>query len=1095
MSTRFDDLKALLRTLFQLDQPDLDFGIYRIMHAKADEITRFLDKDLLPQVREAFEHYQPADKAALQKQLDAAIASAEELGVDPESTDKVKSLRSAIANDSVDINALEAQVYDHLYSFFRRYYSEGDFLSQRVYKPGVYAIPYEGEEVKLHWANADQYYIKTSEYLRDYAFRLKPDGAKNPMRVHFRLVDAAEGEHGNIKAAEGKNRVFILTAEDPVAIENAELVARFEYRPATMNDWTPESKADATKAAAKKPPDQKTLLAIAAKRLLAAEGTDLAPWLAELDKPHVKADGKKADYNRLEAHLNRYFKRNQFDYFIHKDLGGFLRREIDFYIKNEIMRLDDIEDESAPKVEQYLSKIRVVRKIAHKLIDFLAQLEDFQKKLWLKKKFVTETFYCVRVGVIPEEFHNEIAACDAQRREWVDMLKIDTIEDDLTGTGYTDPLTPAFLTAHPTLMIDTRHFDEAFVARLLDAMGDLDEKTDGLLFNSENYQALRVIQPAMANQVQCICIDPPYNTGDDGFAYKDQYQRSSWITFLSNRLLAGSSLLCEQGAAFVNIDDNEFKHLWHIMSQTFGESNYLGSMVWKRRSASAMSSRPLSLDHEYVLAFGCDSRSTVLHGLAKSEEDYPHIDDATGRHYASTDLTIGMTREQRPNQFYDIVNPRTGVVYSPNPNRVWRFFPETMAQVVASDLIIWPDESEGDLERPRYKTYYNPESMRATPCSSWIETASTNDREIEQEESDFELSILKSGMNSEGGRILDNIFGSRTFAYPKPISLIRSIMRASTRNRDIVMDFFAGSGTTGHAVVDLNREDGGRRRIVLVEMGAYFDSVLLIRLKKIVFAPDWRDGQPSSHASAEQAARSPQLLKVVRLESYDDTLNNLDIVKPADAEPLLNAARKDAASDLAEQYTLRYMLDVETRGSQSLLNIRDFVDPAAYSLNVKAAGSDVSREVCVDLLETFNWLIGLKVHHLAAPEAFEATTKRDQEKRLTLDGRLRTVDPKTDNAWWFRTVTGTAPGGEIVLVIWRKQPATIARGPEGAEEDNLILNEWFKKKNLSTKDFEYDLIYVNGDSNLENLKRPDDTWKVRLIEEDFHRLMFDEGGL
>ncbi|WP_210183437.1 hypothetical protein, partial [Methylobrevis pamukkalensis] len=123
-----------------------------------------------------------------------------------ETLPKVKELRARIANDAVDIGGLENEVYDHLFSFFRRYYSEGDFLAKRVYRPGVYAIPYEGEEVKLHWANRDQYYIKTSEYLRDYAFRLKPDNAANPMRVHFRLADAAEGEHGNVKAAEGKDR-------------------------------------------------------------------------------------------------------------------------------------------------------------------------------------------------------------------------------------------------------------------------------------------------------------------------------------------------------------------------------------------------------------------------------------------------------------------------------------------------------------------------------------------------------------------------------------------------------------------------------------------------------------------------------------------------------------------------------------------------------------------------------------------------------------------------------------------------------------------------------------------------------------------------
>ena len=127
----------------------------------------------------------------------------------------------------------------------------------------------------------------------------------------------------------------------------------------------------------------------------------LAPWIAELGKPHVTADGETADYTRLEAHLNRYTARNTFDYFIHKDLGGFLRRELDFYIKNEVMHLDDVENETRPARRAVPSKIKVIRRIAGKIIDFLAQLEDFQKKLWLKKKFVVETQYCITLGNVP----------------------------------------------------------------------------------------------------------------------------------------------------------------------------------------------------------------------------------------------------------------------------------------------------------------------------------------------------------------------------------------------------------------------------------------------------------------------------------------------------------------------------------------------------------------------------------------------------------------------------------------------------------------------------------------------------------------------
>jgi adenine-specific DNA-methyltransferase len=182
----------------------LDFGLYRIMHAKSAEVTQFLDKDLLPQVKEAFGLYRTPDKAELEKELTKAIEQARALGADPETLPKVKELRQKLADEAVEVGALEKEVYDHLFGFFRRYYSEGDLLAKRVYKPGVYAIHYEGEEVKFHWANRDQYYIKTSEYLRDYAFRLRLDDSQKPMRVHFRLADAAEGEHCNVKAVEGK---------------------------------------------------------------------------------------------------------------------------------------------------------------------------------------------------------------------------------------------------------------------------------------------------------------------------------------------------------------------------------------------------------------------------------------------------------------------------------------------------------------------------------------------------------------------------------------------------------------------------------------------------------------------------------------------------------------------------------------------------------------------------------------------------------------------------------------------------------------------------------------------------------------------------
>ena len=332
---------------------------------------------------------------------------------------------------------------------------------------------------------------------------------------------------------------------------------------------------------------------------------------------------------------------------------------------------------------------------------------------------------------------------------------------------------------------------------------------------------------------------------------------------------------------------------------------------------------------------------------------------------------------------------------------------------------------------------------------------------------------------------VDALFGARIFDNPKNWRDIKRIVRYMSEVDSTTLDFFAGSGTTGHAVINLNREDGGRRKVILVEMADYFDTVLLPRLKKVAFTPEWKDGQPKRLATAEEVERGPRVFKIVRLESYEDTLNNLELKRSPGQQSLLDAAEAQGADQLREQYLLQYLLKVESRESQSLLNVAAFNDPTAYKLVVKRPGSDESREVNVDLLETFNWLLGLTVTHIAVPQVFTAEFKRDKEGRLQLKGRLK---PDAAGPYWFRTVTGTMPDGRKALVIWRKLTGT-------PEEDNLVLDEWFTKQGYSSKDSEFGLIYVNGGNNLENLKTPDDAWKVRLIEDDFQRLMFAGEGV
>ena len=205
----FEELKAKLKEIFQLDRNDLDFGLYRIMNLKAAEVSNFIDNELLPQVKEGLKSYSLNDNKAITEELKKAEEQAKELGMNPEDAPKVKELKAKL-KDSFDSEKIENEIYSDLYNFFKRYYSEGDFLSLRRYKEGVYALPYEGEEVKLHWANADQYYIKSGETLTNYTFKVKDK------KVRFEVVQATTEQNNN---KDDKNRRFKLVEGDPVRVE------------------------------------------------------------------------------------------------------------------------------------------------------------------------------------------------------------------------------------------------------------------------------------------------------------------------------------------------------------------------------------------------------------------------------------------------------------------------------------------------------------------------------------------------------------------------------------------------------------------------------------------------------------------------------------------------------------------------------------------------------------------------------------------------------------------------------------------------------------------------------------------------------------
>ena len=1035
---KFDRLKTLLREMFQLDRGDLDFGLYRIMNMKAGEIEAFLDRDLLPQVKTVLAGVADEERVQIETELDSTIKQLKALKAPTEDNEKVCSLRAQLAEAKADADT-EADAYGHLANFFARYYNEGDFMSLRRYSGGgraTYLIPYDGEEVKLHWANADQYYIKTTENYAAYAFTVGKDEAER--RVRFE-IEAAENEKDNVKEAEGKQRRFVLSeGKGAIMYDGDALVVRFEHRPLTEA----EKKTWPGNGARQ----QGRIDEISAERILDAL-KELGPDLRMLLAASAPTDANP-DRSTLAKHLERYTAKNSFDYFIHKDLGGFLRQELDFYLKTEVLNLDDLALGDTERLRRALARMRAVRHVAEKIIAFLAQLEDFQKRLWLKKKFVLETQWCVTLDRVSEALYPEIAANEAQRQEWVALFSIDEITGDLCngGVGYGEPLNSAFLKANPYLILDTRNFGADFKARLLAALsetGSLEEQTDGLLVHSENFQALNLLQARYGGQVGCIYIDPPFNTDASPIIYKNGYKSSTWNSLIENGLNSSKMMLTKNGVLVAAIDDEQHKELSYILSRVYS-NHLLGTMLVRANPSGRPTQSGYSVAHEYLLYAGRGEGSSIGRMPPTKEQKARFSQTDKKGQFEWRNLRregSNSDRAARRHLYYPIYIQNGSIRI---PAMVWNS--EAEEWIVEEtpkpgETAIFPDNNDGIQKTWRWKAdkvnnsldvlavrkdrsgkdyvYYKrrPHEQGVVSISCWFDS--------------------KYSSTEHGTLLLRDMFNRSTFSYPKSIHAVTDsiwIAGASDPNAS-VLDYFAGSGTTGHAVINLNREDGGERKYILVEMGDHFDTVLLSRLKKVIYAPEWKQGKPITRHKG-----ITQLIKYHRLESYEDTLDGL-VLTPPDSDLL---AGSDPA--LAEDYRLRYSLGAETATSPSLLG-SDFTDPFAYTLTVVREGAH--RQASTDLPETFNYLLGLRV-----------------ESHCRIDGVL--------------AVVGKNPQGQYCLILWRNLETM----------DNTTLENWFTN-NRGRFPQSFDLVYVNGDHTLNAIRQPGEIWIAETIEPLFRELMFE----
>jgi len=1019
-----DDLKKfqnLLRKLFEFDCADLDFGIYRILNYKRAVIEKFIEKDLIKTVSANLDSVALSEQSEVARQFrEVAEQVRETIGDDALDGDGnlgAKHHDVKIGKKYLDLQAkargaqsrpaLEAAIFNHLYTFFNRYYDAGDFVSKRRYsRKEKYAVPYNGEEVYLHWANRDQYYIKTGEYFTDYRFQ-----APNGVAVQFKL-QTAQVEQDNVK---GDKRFFMpLAKQATFDAEAREVVIPFEYRPLTQQEDV-RNQQDKIMGEA---------LDAIPKRF-AKETDALTALMAERLKT---ADGQPVSY--LEHHLQQYARRNTSDFFIHKDLRGFLQHELDFYLKNEVMNLDELEGAGEARAEGWFQLMLAIRSIGEKIIAFLAQIEDFQKKLFEKRKFILETNYCVTVGNITEDLYSEIGANEAQWQEWKDLFHIDEEEKNLFSSAAKskEGRRILFLKGHATLMLDTRNFDVAFVDRVLASFDDLDGTSDGLLVHGENFQALNLLRENYSEKVRCIYIDPPFNTGGSNFLYKNEYRHSSWMSMMANVVKLGAEYLASDGVNITAVDDCELFELGLLLDSIFGESGRLGVLVVENKPSGRTNDMFLATCHEYYLCHCLHPGNAWINFFPLSEKEkakYADSDDVSDYKWRDFLRTGGYsTPEERPNSYYPVyLNKKSGALYleerkgtveilpidSSGRQRVWRKTRPSFLEHLARGEI-----RAREVEPGRFKIEIIDrikEGIR--PKSVWVGAG-------------YDAS-------SHGTKLLNDILGeARQFDFPKSVHAVRDAVYCVTASDDgdVVLDFFAGSGTTGHATIALNREDGGNRKFVLVEVADYFDTVLLPRIKKVTYTPEWKQGKPKRLPVEEEVKRSPRIVKYHRLESYEDALNNI--------------AFDDEAGQKALQfddYLLEYMLDWETKDGQTFLKVEALVSPFDYKLRVTQDGLTVEK--AVDLPETFNYLLGLNVD---TRRVYQDKDRRYLVYRGTVDSRQ-------------------------VVVVWRK---TAGWAKEDFERDKQFV----AKQKIAEG---ADEVFVNSDSVIPGARSLDPVFKARMF--------------
>lgn len=433
---------------------------------------------------------------------------------------------------------------------------------------------------------------------------------------------------------------------------------------------------------------------------------------------------------------------------------------------------------------------------------------------------------------------------------------------------------------------------------------------------------------------------------------------------------------------------------------------------------------------------------------------YPLYSDANGNIIGYGDV---LSDDKHPNSQNIFISEGTLLIYTQNDS-----IPICHNCVTNPLVEIWPIDDNG-IER---KWRYAFQSINEIFSYLRIDISNHNVYSVKIPKYSDQFKTVwygpKYNAGDYGTKVLSSLgIDKKQFGYPKSIYTVKDCIFAISDNDSIILDFFAGSATTVQAVLMLNKETDCSRRYIVVEMAEYFSSVSLPRAKKVVYSPEWKNGVPQ-----RRDAGVSHIMKYMRLESYEDALSNISLDK-----------KEGFSKMFGDQYLINYMLDIEAKGS--LLNLEAFNSPFDYKMKITEKNECRPRKI--DAVETFNFLIGLSVSSQSAIAYFKTCAAASPAYEGAVD---LVKDNNGDYA--FRQIEGTLPDGRRALVIWRNIKT------DNLAASNAALDAYFSRYRINPQDREFDVIFVNGDSNVENLRLDNENWKVVRTEAEFNRLMWTE---